>query len=69
MRRLSKRVLIVLLAGGLFLGGASSIVLSHCEIPCGIYGDPMRLDMMAGGEELQPVGPLGREQRASCRRV
>jgi len=47
MRRLSKRALIVLLAGSLFLGGASSIVLSHCEIPCGIYGDPMRLDMMA----------------------
>lgn len=22
-------------------------MLSHCEIPCGIYGDPMRLDMMA----------------------
>ncbi len=35
-----------LLAGALLLG-ATSMVLSHCEIPCGIYGDPMRLDMMA----------------------
>jgi nickel superoxide dismutase len=25
----------------------SPVVLSHCEIPCGIYGDPMRFDMMA----------------------
>lgn len=37
----------VLLAGGLVLGWTTSAVLSHCEIPCGIYGDPMRLDMMA----------------------
>ncbi len=42
-----KRAAIILLAGGLLVGGASSVVLSHCEIPCGIYGDPMRLDMMA----------------------
>ena len=47
MGRLNRRVLIALLAGGLLLGGASSIVFSHCEIPCGIYGDPMRLDAMA----------------------
>jgi len=30
----------------LVLGG-STVVLSHCEIPCGIYDDRMRLDMMA----------------------
>lgn len=42
-----RRAAIILLAGGLLIGGASSVVLSHCEIPCGIYGDPMRLDMMA----------------------
>lgn len=47
MRGLHKRALMVALAGGLLLGGASSLVFSHCEIPCGIYGDPMRLDMMA----------------------
>jgi len=47
MQRVNKRTLIVLLAGGLLFGGISSVVLSHCEIPCGIYGDPMRLDMMA----------------------
>lgn len=26
---------------------SSTMVLSHCEISCGIYNDPMRLDMMA----------------------
>lgn len=27
--------------------GASSVVYSHCQIPCGIYDDNMRFDMMA----------------------
>lgn len=26
---------------------ASAMVFSHCQIPCGIYGDPMRFDMIA----------------------
>jgi len=34
-------------AGILLLAGATSVVFSHCEIPCGIYNDPMRLDLMA----------------------
>jgi len=25
----------------------ASIVYSHCQIPCGIYGDPARFDMLA----------------------
>lgn len=47
MYRLNGKALIVLLAGGLFLGGVSPVVFSHCEIPCGIYGDTLRLDTMA----------------------
>jgi len=35
------------LTGALLLAGIASVVFSHCEIPCGIYNDPMRLDMMA----------------------
>jgi len=31
----------------MLLAGATGVVFSHCEIPCGIYDDPMRLDMMA----------------------
>ena len=47
MRTLSKRTWMVLLGAGLLLAGASSVVLSHCEIPCGIYDDPARLDAIA----------------------
>jgi nickel superoxide dismutase len=31
----------------LLLFAALPIAFSHCEIPCGIYDDPMRLNMMA----------------------
>lgn len=31
----------------------SSMVFSHCEIPCGIYDDAMRLDMIA--EHIQTI--------------
>lgn len=37
----------VVVAGALLvLFLLSSVVLSHCEIPCGIYDDPMRINMM-----------------------
>jgi nickel superoxide dismutase len=35
------------LAGIVLLAGITPVVFSHCEIPCGIYNDPMRLDMLA----------------------
>jgi len=38
------------LSGVLFL---SSVVLSHCEIPCGIYDDTMRINMMF--EHIQTI--------------
>lgn len=47
MESRGKRAAIILLVGSLLVGAVSPVVLSHCEIPCGIYGDPMRLDMMA----------------------
>jgi nickel superoxide dismutase len=31
----------------LLLVGSASLVYSHCQIPCGIYGDPARFDMIA----------------------
>jgi len=40
---LKKEVLLALI----LLGLVSSIVYSHCQIPCGIYSDPARLDMIA----------------------
>ncbi len=39
-------VLVVLISLG-------SVVYSHCQIPCGIYGDPARFDMIA--EHLQTI--------------
>jgi nickel superoxide dismutase len=29
-----------------FVVGACKVVLSHCEIPCGIYGDTMRVELL-----------------------
>jgi nickel superoxide dismutase len=47
MKKMSGKSITVLVAGAVLLCGATSVVLSHCEIPCGIYGDPARLDLMA----------------------
>lgn len=44
-KEMSKKMMI---AGALFLAVVlTSIVYSHCQIPCGIYGDPARFDMIA----------------------
>ena len=40
----NKAVVLVILALVIAL---SSMVYSHCQIPCGIYGDPARFDMIA----------------------
>ncbi len=42
-----KQLAIGLGAGLMVLLIACPIVFSHCEIPCGIYDDPMRFDMIA----------------------
>jgi nickel superoxide dismutase len=47
MKQRSKKATWAALAGVLLLAGATSVVFSHCEIPCGIYGDTARLDTLA----------------------
>jgi len=47
MKRPNRGRLLAGLAAIVFLAGVTPVVLSHCEIPCGIYGDPARLDMLA----------------------
>ena len=42
-KSLAKESLIVAFVS---LGLLGSIVYSHCQIPCGIYGDPARFDML-----------------------
>jgi len=45
--RLSNRNVVVFAAIVVLVVIASSLVYSHCQIPCGIYHDNMRFDMMA----------------------
>lgn len=52
MRIVSNTVLSVLILFGL-LCIADQKALAHCEIPCGIYGDKMRIDLME--EHVQTV--------------
>lgn len=57
MRIGTKSVRIMALAAGLLLGMGmilgSMPALAHCEIPCGIYGDEMRFDMI--DEHLETI--------------
>jgi nickel superoxide dismutase len=47
MRGINNKILPILMAGIAVLFCTSPTVLSHCEIPCGIYNDALRLDMIA----------------------
>ena len=46
MRRVANQKTVILLTLGL-MTALASIVYSHCQIPCGIYDDPVRFDMLA----------------------
>ena len=41
-----KKVLVVLSICGVTFFLAQKVTLSHCEIPCGIYGDELRIGLM-----------------------
>lgn len=48
----------------LCLGLAAPAALAHCQIPCGIYGDPMRFDMMMEHvqtleKSIRQIGDIG----------
>jgi nickel superoxide dismutase len=47
MKKLNKKILLAVTLCVLLLFAALPIGFSHCEIPCGIYDDPMRLNMLA----------------------
>ncbi len=53
MKKINKKATLAALTGVLLLAGVTGVVFSHCEIPCGIYDDPMRFDMMA--EEITTI--------------
>ena len=46
MKKLVRRN-VVLWGAVIVVVALSSVVRSHCQIPCGIYGDPARFDMIA----------------------
>lgn len=48
-----KKVMLFSVIAVILVLGSTKIVMSHCEIPCGIYNDPMRLDMIA--EHIQTI--------------
>lgn len=41
----SRKLVVPVILGSLIV--FTSMVYSHCQIPCGIYGDPARFDMIA----------------------
>ena len=41
---------------------AAAGVLAHCQIPCGIYGDELRVQMMA--EDIRTIGKTMNENLA-----
>lgn len=45
--KVNSRKMFVSMIIAVFVVAASSVVYSHCQIPCGIYDDNMRFDMMA----------------------
>lgn len=47
MKRYGKQAAVILAAGITMVIYFVPTVFSHCEIPCGIYDDAMRLNMMA----------------------
>ncbi len=47
MRKSHKIIILTLTACAFVLAAIAPKVLSHCEIPCGIYDDQMRIDIMA----------------------
>ncbi len=56
----------ILSRAGLFTAllffACSTAALAHCEIPCGIYGDEMRIQMM--NEHLMTIGKSMRKVKA-----
>jgi nickel superoxide dismutase len=52
----------------------SSLVYSHCQIPCGIYGDPQRFDMMAENittieKSMNQITELSQESKPNMNQI
>jgi nickel superoxide dismutase len=52
----------------------TSIVYSHCQIPCGIYGDPARFDMVAENittieKSMKQILELSKEDKPNMNQI
>ena len=52
----------------------TSIVYSHCQIPCGIYGDPARFDMIAENittieKSMKQISLLSQEDKPNMNQI
>ncbi len=52
----------------------TSIVYSHCQIPCGIYGDPARFDMIAENittieKSMKQILELSKEDKPNMNQI
>ncbi len=66
-----KLVILVALAALVIL---TSMVYSHCQIPCGIYGDPQRFDMIAENittieKSMKQITELSQESKPNMNQI
>lgn len=64
-----------LIVGVLLLAAAlTPIVYSHCQIPCGIYGDPARFEMIAENittieKSMKQISQLSKEDKPNMNQI
>lgn len=73
MRNTTGKKLVVLVALAA-LAILTSMVYSHCQIPCGIYGDPQRFDMMAENittieKSMKQITQLSQENKPNMNQI
>jgi nickel superoxide dismutase len=66
-----KLIMLVVLVALMIL---SSLVYSHCQIPCGIYDDPQRFDMMAENittieKSMKQISELSHENKLNMNQI
>ena len=65
----------IMIAGAFVLAAFfTSMVYSHCQIPCGIYGDPARFDMIAENittieKSMKQISLLSQEDKPNMNQI
>jgi nickel superoxide dismutase len=74
MRILTNRKIIFLLLAAAAVAVITPIVYSHCQLPCGIYDDNMRFNMMAENittieKSMNMINQLSAEQKPNMNQI